>query len=273
MKMAAVLALSAIVLWSSVEFAAPQELSGLSRGAANLVLPAVANRVRLLSGFYFGFKQADWDHPMKIVAVRLAADGAHGRLQFEDRDPTNDDDTYNYQTKWTAVPSEGVIVGSLHQLAVGNYDLSVPHMDDAVFRSQHVFVLTGFSLAYADDDYAIKKIAIVSNSDKVSVDFHDRGGLNKFTVDVDYALVPRSMIAQVQTIQAEAAKSLTSPILAGAAVISGFSFEYLDDDFKIHELGVFPRVDSHQESVFTLLFNDLSGQRRFRYRVDYSILK
>jgi hypothetical protein len=142
-------------------------------------------------------------------------------------------------------------------------------MQDPAFRSRFIFVLRGFKFTYADDDFASKKIAIIENTGVIKVDLHDCSGQNKFRVTVDYALVPIELFSKLFAgVEGHGAGAITIHPLRGVAVLSGFSFEFIDDDFRLMEFGVFAQHD-----VIKLLFNDQSLQRRYRYKVFYSILK
>ena len=109
------------------------------------------------------------------------------------------------RSRWHAYDL-GLRAGGLFDFTLGTHptcDLHDEQLKDDKFRERYIFVLRGFKFTYARDDYAIKKIRITEGGGVISVDLHDRGGKNQFAVIVDYALVPRALIASSATIEGE----------------------------------------------------------------------
>jgi hypothetical protein len=242
---------------------AGQEISGTGKGV--ITRDVSSEGAGLLKAFFFHFTKTD--HPLQTISVHQEL--AKMELAFADRHPSDSDDDYIYQVILQHNSNAGILKRSVSQLAIGNIDFVVKELQDPASRGRFVFVLRGFKFTYADDDFAIKKIGISENLGVIKVDLHDRSGQNKFRVTVDYALVPRELVSTPNAVmEGKGAGPTTIHPLPGVAVLSGFSFEYIDDDFRMMELGVFAQHDA-----IKLLFNDQSLQRRYFYKVFYTILK
>jgi hypothetical protein len=246
-----------------------QEIVGIGRG---ILTPSLSTpKAGLLRSFYFRFLHDD--HPLQYIAAHPL--GNKVEVAFADRDPSAEDDDYNY--KLISLPSNNpAIIEKSASLAIciGSCELHDEQLKNVQFHDQYVFVLRGFKFTYARDDYAIKRIRITEDKGVIVVSLHDRGGLNQFSVVVDYALVPKTLISSSGLIEGESENGVARKnIPPGIALLSGFSLEYISDDFKMKEFGILARQPATPGPNIEVYFNDKSQNRNFKYKVAYSIMK
>lgn len=242
-----------------------EEISGFGKG---VITPSYNDPgAGLLSAFYFRFTHGD--HPLQYIAAHPLSNSTM-EVAFSDRNPRSNDDRQEYFFK---VISQRQTEPSIIQKSASNVCVSYCPLEDPQLNdSKYIFVLRGFKFTYSGDDYAIKKIKISKVGGAIDVELHDRGGLNKFTVTVDYALVPKELIASTGSIQGQSKGATRRLIPSGRAIISGFSLEYPDDDYRMQEFGILATQPTNPGSNIEIYFNDQSLSRKFNYQVDYAIL-
>jgi hypothetical protein len=251
------------------------DVAGFGTGIVNQTFAAEPGAKELLSAFWLRFTRDD--HPVEHVSVYPKLIGNEVEFALADRDPTSWDDEYFYRVVTQSVVDSEIIEREwVQSVAVGN---NILIDTEAVsrgpgFAERFVTVLRGFKFNYFNDDYAIKKIGIQGNSaiSGMAIDFHDRSGLNKFGATVGYAFVPRTLISSQGFIEGESGAATYRDVPPGRLVLSGFSLEFVNDDFRILEMGVFSYPLYPTGPRIEIYFSDRGLQNAFRYRVDYAIL-
>jgi hypothetical protein len=269
MRTLALVSATAVTLYACQSMVSEEEISGLGKG---IVTPArsTTGGTGLLSAFFFKFLKDD--HPLQTIAAHPLL-GSTMEVAFADRDPSDRDDEYTYTIIYQHINDPGIVEKSASlPICITHCNLFDAQLQDGESRGQFVFVLRGFKFTYARDDFAIKKFGIIESNGNIDVELHDRGGLNQFAVTVDYALVPKALISSSASVEGESSGATRQPIPAGTATLSGFSFEYLDDDFRMLELGALARQPVSPGPNVEVYFNDKSQNRRIRYKVAYNIM-
>ncbi|MBV8882911.1 MAG: hypothetical protein JO235_02770 [Chroococcidiopsidaceae cyanobacterium CP_BM_RX_35] len=221
----------------------------------------------LLRSFFFRFESDD--HPLQTIAAHPVGN-SNIEISFADRDPTSNDDKYDYDVISQPLKNSAILLRSASQ----NLCFTYCYLDDPKLNdSNYVFVLRGFKFTYARDDFAIKKIMISKEGGAIDVELHDRSGRNQFAIVVDYALVPRELVASTNSITGVVRGSTRRSVSAGTAVLSGFALEYLDDDYRMREFGILARQPVNPGPNIEIYFSDNSQSRRFSYKVDYALLR
>lgn len=223
----------------------------------------------LLSAFYFKFLHDD--HPLQTIAVHPLRNTIE--VAFADRDPTSEDDEYFGTIIYQHINDPRIIEKSASlPICISHCPLIDDQLRDCESRGECVFILRGFKFTYARNDFAIKKFAILENNGAIDTELHDRSGLNQFAVIVDYAIVPRALVSSSASVEGESRGATRRFVPPGVATLSGFSFEYLDDDFRMFELGALARQPVSPGPNIEVYFSDRTQDRRIRYKVAYNIM-
>jgi hypothetical protein len=134
-----------------------------------------------------------------------------------------------------------------------------------------VFVLRGFDISYGgSDDNHLKKLSIEEHSGSISVAFIDSDASSSsdyFKVSISYAYLHPSLLRSSGHVGGRGPGSQSSAIDAGAAVVRGFSMEYVNDDHHVDQVGI--RVG---DGAATAFLNDQNNDDQFDWSVDWSVL-
>ena len=198
-----------------------------------------------LSAFHIGYQGGD--HMFR--RSQLLLEGALVRAAFTDR---NDDDYWAIDATW--INFTGGQSGSVSGRGGGRQPL---HLAIPAGPPNSTFVLRGFSFERdPGTDANLKQMAIglepsgdsieVMLSDNEGADFRlgQRGARNlgrdgrQYDVTVQYAWIPNSLVASSGIVTGSVGNREAASIPAGAALISGFSFQFLNGDHHIWKIDV-----------------------------------
>ena len=216
--------------------------------------------VPLLDSFYFRYN--DTDHHLASLSVKPETNGTI-TLAFADG---NNDDDYYYSVEHKRNTSSGVITGSFVDFCTGNclYPLTSP-------GAGYVFALRGFRFYFRNGDHHIDQVGILREATGVRTYFNDNDDNDPYTVYVDYAWLPSSLVETTGVISGNddgggVQRAVTN---ASRAIITGFKMDYLNGgDHEMQEIGVLTR-----SSDFQVYFGDGNGDDDFAYQVNYAVLR
>lgn len=238
--------------------ASAESVAGFSSGG--YISPTYdAPGVALLDSFYFRYNDAD--HHLLSLSVKPEPSGTI-TLAFAD---DNNDDDYYYTVEHKRRTDSGIITGSFVDFCNGSclYPLSSP-------GTGYVFAIRGFRFYYRNSDHHMNQIGILRETNGVRTYFSDQNFDDPYTVYVDYAWLPPSMVESTGVVTGtdDGGGVQRSVSLADQAVISGFKVDYTSADHHIKEFGVLTRTSDIQ-----VYYGDENGDDDFTYQVDYTFLR
>lgn len=250
---------------ASVGVQAAQSVSGIAT-AGPTSMPYHYSGALLLDHFFF--RDVNDDQHLKVLEVFPTS---AGRLFLAFSDNSRDEQ-FEYRVAHQRIPSTGVVAGHLYR--TGCYGscwtkVTVPPGDN-------VFVITGFSFLFDDDDHHIDRITISERDGYVEQTFHDKNHDDEFSSVVDYAWVPRSLFSLLETKSSMVAHRGmdTVDVPAGPKVIRAFSVDNVENggesDNHIKRFGFLTNsttVDIYYGD------NDPTDSGYWRWDLSYGILK
>lgn len=251
------LALAASALIASN--ASAESVAGFSSGG--YIYPTYNSPgVALLDSFYFRYN--DTDHHLASLSVKPESNGTI-MLAFADY---NNDDDYYYTVEHKRRTTSGIITGSFVDFGTGTslYPLNSP-------GAGYVFALRGFRFYYRNGDHHMNQVGIVREATGVRTWFNDYNSDDPYTVYVDYAWLPSSMVETTGVISGtDDGGGVQRPLTnASRAIISGFKMDYVyGGDHEMREIGVLTRSSDVQ-----VYYGDDNGDDDFTYQVNYAVLR
>jgi len=236
------------------------DVSGVGHGT---VLPSFGGSgTPLLDQFEYRYSNSD--HHLKTVASRPGA----GFIEIAFAD-SNGDDEYSFRHIYQRV-SFGVSTGSMHNQCGGGActrTISRPPGDV-------VFVITGFKFDFGGDHH-IDSIGIVESNGQLTTWFDDQNNDDDYTVDVDFAWVPRSRLGTLGEVRppapVHASGTSTVSTVSGNKIIRGFRVNKAasGQDDHIKSFGI--RTNSTSINV---LYGDQNpaDSPDWTYRVQFAVL-
>lgn len=241
-----------------------------------------------LSHFHFHFHNGD--HKFRLLQL-LVDDPQRARVAFNDQ---NDDDPYEATAQWVNISggSRGMSSASGHGRAITPIRLN--HRPKG-----HVFALRGFefrrpqgtdaNIRHISIRFSVSAIEVVLADDE-GMDFRGPGGAamvfdpvhnyvvaqatrnrqpgRPYTVAVQYVWIPEVLVAQTGTITgSERGVRDAASVPPGRAVISGFSFSFLNSDHHLLNIAG-STLDGGMAR-----FRDNNEDDPVRWRIDYALLR
>ena len=216
--------------------------------------------VALLDSFYFRYN--DTDHHLSSLSVKPESNGTI-MLAFADH---NNDDDYYYTVEHKRNTSAGIITGSFVDFCTGSclYPLAAP-------GPGYVFALRGFRFYYRNGDHHMNQVGILREATGVRTFFNDHNTDDPYTVYVDYAWLPSSLVEYTGVISGTddgggVQRAVTN---ANRAIITGFKMDYVyGGDHELQEIGVLTR-----NSDIQVYYGDSNGDDDFTYQVNYAVMR
>ena len=238
-----------------------ENLQGFNKGFSSRPIVPSAGRP-LLQSFYFRFTDADHH----FGGVEVAPDNFQARNLKYGYSDKNGDDRYFYNL--TINRYFGPIRGyeTEREFCRGStcrFDIKRP--TDLV---DPIFVIVGFYLQYRGGDHHIKRIGVTESNGFVTVNLNDHNSDDHYSIDLKYAYIPRANFSLVSSLSGTAAAGDRRTIQSGTPVLRGFNLDFLSGDRHIRELGVL--LGNSRMEVY---YGDKTPNDRFRWRVDYAILR
>ena len=241
-----------------------QEVHGTATGST--AVPYHYSGALLLDHFYFRYTDSD-HHLTHLEALPSSADRLF--VAFEDK---NGDDQYEYRVAHQRIPSTGVVAGHLYRSGCHGYcrtKISVPVGD-------YVFVISGFSFLFADDDHHIDEIRISELNGYLTHAFNDKNDDDEYSAIVDYYWVPRSHFSFFETLYGTPAHrgQATRDVPAGDKVIREFAVKNIENggeaDNHIKRFGFLTN-----STTIDIYYGDKdpTDSGYWSYRLSYAILK
>lgn len=262
-KAKSIRALLALLAFGSAGTASADTLQGTTKGFTSRPLTPSAGRP-LLQSFHFRFTQNDHH----FGGMEVAPDNFQAqKLNFGFSDK-NGDDPYSYNL--TVNRYFGSIRGyeTEREFCHGKtcrFDIKRP-----TDLTDPVFVIVGFYLQYRGGDHHVRRIGISEDNGFVTVNLNDVNPDDNYSLDLKYAWIPRSSTSAVSSVSGSASGSTRRTIPVGKTALRGFEFEYVAPvDHHIRDLGVVMDGSGGLQAIFA----DNKGTEKFRYRVDYAVLR
>ncbi len=202
------------------------------------------------------------------VPPRIDPDGRHGEYIFGLRDKDAGERIFG-RLSWVDVFDVASVTStSWGRGLVGRQALSI----DPPIDPDHVFVLAGFSFSERESDHHIRSIGIFppeSGGAQLEIEFQDNSPQDdNYSAAVMFHRIPRNRVrVPSPVVFTNVAGESSQPREPGVALLTGFSFRFLDDDHHLKEFG----VDLSDNNV-RVTFRDNDPDRRFRAEVHYVIL-
>lgn len=205
------------------------------------------------------FRFSSQDHHILRLGAYLDQGKVH--TQFRDNNP---DDYYSWKVGYESIQGPGIISGSAFNSCDGGECVSLTERPPG----DYVFVISGFTFSYLGFDHHIDRVMVWENQGQLRVRFADKNNDDKYQYSVQYVWVPRSKVSQVVARSGSGKREALAAIPRGKAVISGFSFDFANDDHHIRNFGL-----SAIDGNLKVGFGDKNGDDLFRYNVAVAILK
>jgi hypothetical protein len=222
---------------------------GPARGQTNQSL--TTGGVALLNSFDLDFGWGS-DHQITRVKVLPSDNSQQVSIAYNDK---NSDDAYSYSAGFYGeLPTNAYPyrrTGSCRGTCT--LPLTIPQ--------GYVFVLRGFSFAFASSDHHIKTIGIEHNGTAINVHYADKNSDDLYYYEVSYALVRSTALKNLNTLSGSGVNSASASLASGRQVIRGFLLNF-STDHHISKIRIKP--DFTNLSIF---YRDRNGDDSFSWRV------
>ncbi len=134
------------------------------------------------------------------------------------------------------------------------------------------FVLSGFSVQYANENKFVRRVSILpySSPDKATVRFKDNGA-PKFYANLNGLFLPDSLFDDFKkevTLEYTPGQPAPKVRIDGAFALIGFDFEFLNGDHKLHTIGF-----QYDRPYLKPKFADKNTDDPWRVKIQYATLK
>lgn len=247
---------------------APLHLEGFAKGVAKPSFALAPNTIPLLGSFFLKFSDDSDGSPNnhEINTIMVQPSSIENIINIALREEGGDDE-YFYNIFYHTVGT-GVLDGIAEPcLAHCTRTVSPP-------SSNHVFVIAGFYFYYQGDEHHMDEVGILENNGEIDVYFNDKNNDDLFLYEVDYAYIPADLVADVGNNSGKGAKGATSFLISGSgrSVITGFKFNFQDDDHQLRDVGVWIR-DQGAARRIELYYEDKNADDAFDWEVRWATLK
>jgi hypothetical protein len=242
------------------------QVSGTQNGRHTL--PYQTPGIPLLDHFDFRFVNDD-KHLQFLTVLPRGTNNALIDVDFSD---FNGDDSYEYRIAHQRVSATGLNLGTFTDTCRGQCTKTIVRPPGNV-----EFVIRGFDFKFTGGDHHIDSIGILEDgTGKLTHYFNDKNNDDEYTVQIDYAWVPRSRFSVVSGLaddRVHGTGTATRDIPAGNKVIKGFWVDNIGSggggDNHIKGFGFLTNdttVDIHYGD------KDPADSADWRYQLNYGVL-